>query len=114
MKALLTFTLCLTLALCGCASWQSTSGKVLTSSALTVDATMKGWAKWSATHPVSEQTHASVRGAYEKYQAAMAVAVEAYADAVNSGERTAWGNAREALELALSALTTLTQSSQKP
>ncbi len=100
--------------LCGCANFQNTSGKVLTTAALTVDATMHGWAKWSATHPVSDETHAYVRRAYERYQSAMSQAVEAYAAAVNAGDRLGWTQAKASLDASVSSLTTLIQTSSTP
>jgi hypothetical protein len=112
MTRLLSLFLCL--ALCGCASFQNTGGKVLTSTALTVDAAMKGWAKWAHTHPVSEESQASVRGAYAKYQSAMSAAVEAYAAAVNAKDKTIWTQSADALDASSASLIQLIHTLAPP
>ncbi len=101
-----------TMLLCGCASSQQTAAKVLTSTALTVDAGMKAWGQWAQTHEVTEAQHAAVKGAYERYQASMALAVTAYAN-VTSIDKP-WPAALNALELSSGQLLNLVHSLEKP
>ena len=69
----------LIIALCSaCTSPRTTSGRLLATSARTVDAAMQAWAQYVViTHPAPEQ-EARVRAAYEAWQSAMRVAVDAW------------------------------------
>lgn len=85
MLALLTSALVFS----GCAilssgGFQTNAGKFLASTAVTVDATMKGWGQWNATHVVPAATQQQVRDAYGTYQTAMAAAQSAYNIAVTA------------------------------
>lgn len=83
--------------LCACASWQTTGGKLLTSTALTVDAGMKGWASWCESHAPTQAQYDEVGHAYVQYQAAFGAAKDAYAAAVTTGDQSVWVQASSAL-----------------
>ncbi len=111
MKTLISVSLALLLV--GCAtSFQNTGAKVLTSTALTVDASMKGWAAYvvaGGSTPAEEQ---NVKTAYGQYQIAMMVAQRSYVAAVNSGDQTGWTSAKLTLTSSSANLTTLIQRFQ--
>lgn len=94
----------------GCASFQTTAAKLLTSTALTVDATMKGWATYVVQNNVSDAQQAPVKAAYSKYQIAMTAAQAAYTALVANGDKNAWQQASAALTAASSGLTQLVAS----
>src|SRR5690349_16975948 len=108
-KLLLTFAL---LALCSCTNFQNTGAKVLTSTALTVDAAMKGWAAYVVAGGATPQEEQNVKAAYSQYQIAMMVAQKSYVAAVNSNDQTGWTQARLTLSSSSAQLTTLIQRYQ--
>jgi len=62
---------------CGCGTPQRTTFNAESGTVLTVDSAMRAWGDYVARfHPPVEQ-ELQVKAAYEKYQAAMAVAVDA-------------------------------------
>lgn len=77
----------------GCASFQSTAGKVLTSTALTVDAAMTGWGSRVAAGATTTNQESVVKQAYQVYQSSMAVAQRAYVAAGSTGDKTVWNQA---------------------
>lgn len=97
----------LLLAFTACASFQNTAGKLLASTADTVDAAMRGWATYVVINKVGEDKQLPVRNAYANYQTAMVAAESAYKAAVQSGDQSAWSQASAALTAASGALTTL-------
>lgn len=99
-KIKLIVKLLLLLALTGCASYMDTTAKGLSSVAITVDSSMKGWAQWVKMGKATVGDEAKVQAAYEKYQAAMATAESAYL-AVARLDTT---EMRSALNVAVAAL----------
>lgn len=95
------------LALVACASFQNTAGKLLASTADTVDAAMRGWATYVVINKVPEDKQLPVRNAYANYQTAMVAAESAYKAAVQSGDQSAWSQTSAALTAASGALTAL-------
>src|SRR5215472_4591880 len=92
-------------ALVGCASFQSNSGKFLASTAQTVDALMKGWAYWVVQNNVSTNQQAGIKSAYGTYQRAMLVASNAWEDSVLAGGANAtWISASNAVQQAQDSL----------
>ena len=77
----------------GCASFQTNAGKTLASTAITVDAAMKGWAKWADQNGRDPARDLSVRTAYVRYQMAMQVASSAYVRLAQSQDRSQWNTA---------------------
>lgn len=98
------------LALVACASFQATSGKLLVTTAATVDAAMKGWATYVVANNVPESGQTQVRIAYANYQLAMKAAQQAYGAAVSSGDQSGWQTASAALTASSTALTQLVAS----
>jgi uncharacterized protein YcfL len=98
----------------GCASFQATSGKILATSAITVDASMKGWAIWVAKGQATDAQQAAVKSAYQKYQAAISIATGAYETAVTTGDQTAWKQAEIILTNNQTALVNLISQFSKP
>lgn len=98
--------LCAMLAGGGCATWQDTDGKLLASTAQSADAAMKGWAAYVADGHAAPAQEAKVMAAYQKYQAAMRVAREAYERGTRNAERgTDWSAAATALAASAAELT---------
>ncbi len=112
MRKLITALVALGLVLAACTTFKSTAGKTLASSALTVDAAMKGWATWVVKMNVPETQQSPVRDAYLKYQASMAVATNAYNTAVLTGDQTGWQQAQNILQNNQQALLNLIRSFQ--
>lgn len=91
----------------GCASIQTNAGKLLATTAMTVDASMKGWAVWVAKGQAAPDEETVVKAAYEKYQTAMAIASNAYAVLVATKDQTAWTQAAATLTANAGNLTKL-------
>lgn len=83
----------------GCASMQTASGRVLATSAVTVDATMRAWAQYVVAANPPAEDEAAVRRAYENYQSALKVAADAWIAASTSGDQSGY----EAALLSLAA-----------
>lgn len=94
----------------GCAS---TGSKVLSSTALTVDAAMRGWAVWTVQGQADAEDEAAVRAAYIQYQLAMQAAESAYLAAVSSGDKDIWDQAKAGLEAARESLLLLIGTFQR-
>lgn len=97
----------------GCVTWQHSAGKILASTALTVDAAMKSWAIYVVTNHPSAVKEASVKDAYGKYQLAMKAASDAYGVAATAKDQSPWLVARDALNVASTTLTALITAFQK-
>ncbi len=96
--------------LSACVSFQNSAGKLLATTATTVDAAMKGWATWVAKNPPNPLAEAKVRDAYQKYQASMTIACNAYTNAVATGERSGWKIASDVLTANQTSLLNLVKS----
>jgi hypothetical protein len=83
--------------LIGCASFQSTTGKFLASTAQTADVAMKGWALYVVSNDVSTNAQAGVRSAYGLYQRSMLVASNAWEVSLTGTNQTVWLVASNAL-----------------
>lgn len=94
------------------ANWQDTAGKLLASSALTVDASMKGWAAWVAQGHATAPQEAQVKTAYGQYQIALTTAQAAYTAAVATKDESLWTQAGASLSASSSGVTTLIQALQ--
>lgn len=99
--------------LIGCATFSDTAGKVLASTAQTVDSTMHGWAAYVNTKHISAGDQLPVRKAYGQYQLAMAAAEAAYISLLKTGDRTAWTKAADALIASQASLIAAIQSFTK-
>src|SRR5207247_7755155 len=73
-----------------CATYKQTAGKLLASTALTVDAAMRSWATVVKMGKATDDQQAKVRSAYEQYQLAMQAAEAAYVVLTGKGERGGW------------------------
>jgi hypothetical protein len=100
----------LLMALCACATFQDTAGKLLVSTALTVDAAMTGWGKWVRDGHATAGDEAKVRAAYEQYQRAMEMAKNAYIAYAATHDKTAFAPASAALTASATTLTALVTS----
>lgn len=96
--------------LMACASFQSTSGKLLATTAQSVDAAMKGWAAYVVAGGATANQETQVRAIYAKYQATMTVATNAYVAALTSGDQSPWNAASSALTGAQASLLQLIQT----
>lgn len=96
--------------LVGCATMTTTAGKLLSSTAITVDGAMQGWAMWVAEGQATMEQGVQVKQAYVKYQASMKVAKAAYGTLVLNGDKSAWDQASAVLQANETALLGLTKS----
>ena len=94
----------------GCASLTSTAGRLVSTTAVTVDGAMQGWAMWVAEGQSTAEQGIQVRQAYVKYQASMKVAKAAYGTLVLNGDKSAWDQAAVVLQANEAALLALTKS----
>ena len=86
------------ISLVACASFKDTAGRSLASVAITADSAMKGWAQWVALGKATDGQQATVKDAYGKYQASMAIATNAYMAGVITGDTIGWERAASVLE----------------
>jgi hypothetical protein len=93
----------------GCQS----TGKVLSSAAVTVDAAMKGWATWVANGYSTPDQEVKVKVAYGRYQASMEVAKTAYVTASVSSNKPVLDKALELLSASETDLINLINLFQK-
>jgi len=98
--------------LVGCASFQNTAGKLLASTAATVDAAMKGWAAYVVAGGATDDQQKQVRESYGRYQLAMKGAESAYLASVKNADRSGWAAASAALTASSSQILALVQSFQ--
>lgn len=93
----------------GCQT-SNTPGRILASTAVTVDAGMQGWAQWVKTGQATDGDQAKVRAAYEKYQAAFGLALMAYEAATGETDQSGWERASAALRASQTELLALIES----
>lgn len=72
----------------GCASWKSTTYKTSGSVVITADAAMQGWALYVKSGQATQIQELAVRRAYDKYQAAMLMVIDAGKIATTSGNKS--------------------------
>lgn len=99
--------------LLGCATFNDNAGKVLATTAQTVDSGMKAWGVYVAAKHIPPPQQMGVRKAYGNYQLAMAAAEKAYIEMVKTGDRSGWLKARDAMTASQSSLIALIQSITK-
>jgi len=110
MIKFLSLVACVSLLLCGCTTtWQDSAGKVLATTAQTVDSAMKGWATYVVINKVPEDKQLVVRDSYAKYQTAFETARLAYNAAVINKDQSVWAQASNALAASKSNLLILVQ-----
>lgn len=109
MKKILTITACILLVGCSIFSpggkFENYAGKFLASTALTVDATMKAYAKAQVSGMTTSQQDASVKTAYGQYQTYFSLATNAYTIALVAGDTTVFPPASNNLYNAKTTLT---------
>lgn len=98
-----------------CATFKSNAGKTIASTALTVDAAMKGWAAYVVLNNVPADKQAPVRAAYVQYQLAMTAAKDAYVTLMTTGDQAPWNVAGPALTASSTKVTlSITQAKGTP
>lgn len=102
--AVLSLTLFMGCAILGGGGWQTAGGKFLTSTALTVDAAMHGWATWVASGKATSAEEANVKGIYQHYEGVMMLATNAYVLAVKINDPTVFDAPSNNLFIARSAV----------
>lgn len=89
-----------------------TVGKTLSTTAVTVDSAMQGWATYVALGQANLEQELNVRNAYSKYQASMRLAKDAYLTAEETGNEAVFERAALVLEANAQALLALIQMFQ--
>lgn len=82
-------------------------GKTLSTTAVSVDAAMQGWAQYVVTGNATAEQEAQVKGAYSKYQVSMKVARDAYVTASTVGDKSIYEQAALVLRNNKAALLSL-------
>ena len=100
----------LSLMLEGCATYRQNAGKLLASTALAVDAAMRGWREVVHMGKATPEQEAKVKAAFEKYQLAQSAAEAAYTLLMTMGDKSAWPTASAQLTESSTGLTSLIQS----
>lgn len=98
--------------LVGCASFQTTSGKFLASTAQSVDLAMKGWALFVVEGKVTAQQQLNVRSAYAMYQRSMLVASNAWETSLTTADKTLWNSASNSVYFSQQGLVNLLTAMQ--
>lgn len=96
--------------LVGCATFNDKAGKSLATVASTVDAAMKGYARYVVIAQLTDAQQAPVKAAYIKYQASMTVAEKAYIELVKNNDQTSWTAALNVLTATEADLLSLVSS----
>ena len=105
LKAALLAALLLVVAcLSGCATAESAAYRTLGATAYVVDGAMNGWGDWVRAGRATPAQEASVKAAYERYQAAMRVARAAVTAYKTAPDRPALDRALDAVDAARVAL----------
>lgn len=78
----------------------TTTGKILGTTAQTVDTSMRAWANYVVYAKPGVEAETKVRKAYEAYQSAMGAALAAYATADQTGQKSGFEIASKALAAA--------------
>ncbi len=81
----------------GCAT-TNTPGRVLATTAVTVDGAMKGWGEWVALGKATTGDEAKVKAAYETYQTSFSLALKAYQAASGAAGEPVWVQAAATLK----------------
>lgn len=97
----------------GCAT-SNPEGRILASTAQTVDAGMKGWAIWVADARADAYSETRVKEMYGRYQLAMEGAQTAYIVWQKTGEKNAWERASITLKTTRDKLLNLIDVFQHP
>jgi len=97
----------------GCAT-SNPEGRLLASTAQTVDAAMKGWSIWVVDGKAEPYSEVRVRELYGRYQLAMAAAKESYTVWKATGEKTPWERASVTLRQSRDFLLNLIDAFQRP
>ncbi len=113
MKTLIAFLIGSFL-LCGCATWQQSTGKSLVSVVITVDAAMKGWKVWVKEGLATPDDEARVKAAYQHYQSILDVTLQAYSAAVAIKDKQMAAQAVAALNNSSSNLVDLVRVFTQP
>jgi predicted small secreted protein len=92
-----------------CNTVRGTGGKVIASTALSVDAAMKGWAQYVVSGKATPVQEQNVREYYRRYQIAILVAHDAYAQSVTSNDTTAFKQAIDVLNTQKAQIISLIQ-----
>jgi len=108
MKTFLS-TIILAALIVGCVSLQTPAQRFLTTTAISVDTAMRGWAYYVVTHNVTEFQQRPVKAAYVQYQASFAAATNAYWISVKSNNPALFVGASNALVVSKSAVLTSTK-----
>jgi uncharacterized protein GlcG (DUF336 family) len=103
MKTLVTLTLALCALCLGCRT-TNPSGKIIASSAVTVDAAMKGWSVWVHDGKATEAQEVMVRDAFIKYKSIETAARKAYAAAYAAKDDSSMAQVVAALQAAVADL----------
>ena len=98
----------------GCVTVRNAPGRVLATSAQTVDAAMTAWTTYDALGHARPAQSQSVRKAYAEYQRAFAVAEIAYLASRPSTPSEAWNSAANVLRASQRDLLALIQSFIEP
>ncbi len=94
--------------LTGCTTLTNDSaGKLLASTAATVDKAMQAWATYVVVAKIDAEGQREVKMAYMKYQAAMATAETAYVALVKDGNKLTWESAKAVLSATSKQVTDL-------
>lgn len=98
--------------LTGCVSntWQTAAGKFLTSTAMTVDTTMKGAALLTVQGTITTNDWNAISAQYVRYQGAMSLATNAYVLAVKLSDPSLFATPSNNLFGVQSSLTAKVQS----
>jgi hypothetical protein len=92
-------------------SFQVVAGKFLSTTALTVDASMKGWASWVAAGKATDPEQIQVKTYYAQYQFYMFAATNAYTLAVTTGNLAAFVGPSNDLQNVSSKISLVTSNS---
>lgn len=108
MKTFLVALLCVLCAsaFVGCKTSQiDTAGQVLATTAVSVDAAMKGWASYvTISGAATREQQDNVRTLYAHYQSAFSIAQSAYVALATTGDASIWTRAAAALTQSKTAL----------
>lgn len=90
----------------GCAT-QNAPGRILATTAQTVDSAMQAWASYVALERATPAQESAVRALYAKYQAAESAAQNAYVAGANTSDPSAFAKASAELRAAQTDLLNL-------
>jgi len=97
--------------LVGCSTtWEDTNGKLLVTTAQSVDSVMKGWATYVVILDPPESQQNRVKAAYQKYQTAFEASRKAYNVAATTKDQSVFERTSAALRASSKDLIALVQS----